>query len=114
MPENEEIITVANWGGGVLLPPDEGKGVGMRLIRRAVLNGWKIPERAKEVLPAMVLEIAESSPSQRDRIRAVELLNSLEKSNVEASEKLDKMERLESGQPTDIQRQQVFKVEFDD
>lgn len=74
----------------------------LRIIQQAVEQGWDIPASVVEALPRVVSEILfdESAPL-RDRLRAAQVIASLVKCRVDAAIALDKIERLEAGNPTE-------------
>lgn len=88
------------WAGGQgdLAPTRDD----LNVIKRAVGNGWKIPEQLREALPAMCAKIAiDESKGDRERLRAVEILRSMTRDNVDAAQVVDKIDRLDSGEATD-------------
>lgn len=74
---------------------------GLILIRRAIRGGWKVPPHLLATLPAVVQSIAESADQTRDRLRAIELLISMDKANTDALQAADRCERLDGGTATD-------------
>ena len=85
----------------------------LRMVERAVRNQWILPEHSPTAMPAMVYEAAVTA---RDRVKtghtspeagakvivlAAETLRRMEADNTSKLEKLDKIERLEEGVPTD-------------
>ena len=112
MPDGEDIkpTVEGEWGDSTHLEKREA----VKVIRQAVVNGWEIPVEVFKEMPTMLADMARSAESPRDRIRALECLKGMVKDKVEAAKTLDNIERLDAGKPTEIQRQQVFRVEFDD
>lgn len=53
------------------------------------------------------------SASYRDRIRASELIEAMVKRGVDIALYLDKADRVESGQPTEVVEHREMRVEFD-
>ena len=77
------------------------------LLRRAIGEGWNIPESAFKNGAAIAVRIvANEQASNRDRCRALELLTKMRDSNIAAAVALDKIDRLNSGAATEI----VFQV----
>lgn len=75
---------------------------GMQLVQQAVKRGWKIPEVYYAELPPKLWQIIDNPLSpDRDRIRAMETLRSLNRDNLDAAIALDRMERLDAEQPTE-------------
>lgn len=88
------------WAGGQgdLAPTRET----LSLVRRAVGNGWEIPDQLRSALPALCAKIAiDEKKGDRERLRAVEILRSMTRDNVDAAQVVDKVDRLDSGQATD-------------
>lgn len=74
----------------------------MILLRRAITHGWDIPEAVWKSAPAMCEEIMMNPTStERDRLRAAEVLAAMARDKVTAAIALDKMTRLENGTPTE-------------
>ncbi len=82
--------------------PDRESRSTLRLLQRAILNGWELPEGALRAIPAFAANILrDAKKSDRDRLRAAELLASLQRDTVSALIALDKVERLDSGSATE-------------
>jgi len=67
-----------------ILPTSDGHHdrADMVMVWRAVQKGWKIPDEWKDTLPTVAAKIAaDPSKSDRDRLRALELLNKLDDAN---------------------------------
>lgn len=78
------------------------RNAALRMIRRAVNEGWQIPEAVYRAAPAICARmLADEMASPRDRLRAAEVLAAMVRDKVNAAIALDKMERLEGGQATD-------------
>lgn len=75
---------------------------GLRLLRRAIHGRWDIPEQLLDQLPRLVTQIAASSQNDREKLRAVEVLVSMNRDNINALALADKVERLEEGTPTEV------------
>lgn len=74
----------------------------LRLLKRAVTAGWKIPDAVMEQAPDICSRILNDDLSQsRDRLRAAEVLAAMMRDKVAAAIALDKMERLDDGQATE-------------
>ncbi len=74
----------------------------LAMLKRAVDDGWQIPESVYRAAPAICARImADDSSSPRDRLRAAEVLASMARDKVNAAIALDKMERLEGGDATE-------------
>jgi len=74
----------------------------LRLLQRAVREGWQIPEGVMKAAPntATRIMLNEGAPL-RDRLRAAEVLASMHRDKINAAIALDKIERLEGGQATE-------------
>jgi len=74
----------------------------LAVIKRAVENGWDVPQRIIDQVPEIVAQIMNDGVAPtRDRLRASEVLASLVKHRVEAAIALDKIERLDGGEATE-------------
>jgi hypothetical protein len=73
----------------------------LRMLATAVRNRWPIPEAVRSELPELAARIALNSESDRDRLRALELLAALDRDNIAALVALDRIERLDGGEATD-------------
>ena len=74
----------------------------LRVIQRAVVNGWKIPDDWLKTLPQVAATIAaDPNRTDRDRLRALEVLRGMAGDSVQAAIALDKIERLDNGDPTE-------------
>lgn len=119
MAENNSGNLELNGGQGefarepqILSDGDRGhERASLRTLQRAVLNGWNIPQEWLDSLPEVAAQIARSGKSDRDRLRALEVLKSMADSRVAAAVALDKIERLDSGKATEIHK--TFQLEFD-
>lgn len=74
---------------------------GLLLIERAIRGGWAIPPHVMRTLPAVVTAIAESTESERERLRAVEVLLAMDRANSDALQAADRCERLDGGGVTE-------------
>jgi hypothetical protein len=74
---------------------------GLRLISRALREGWKIPRTVAATLPRVVLDMIDTAASDRDRLRAIECLMSMQRYNHDALVSADKCERLDGGAATE-------------
>ncbi len=73
----------------------------MQLVRRAIVEGWQIPPEVMSAAPKIAARILlEGTP--REKLRAMDVLNRMRDSNINAMIALDKIERLEDGAPTEI------------
>ena len=101
----DQDITSTEGGQGELIDPHHQRE-SMRIITMAVNKGWNIPEQWMDKLPAIAAKIATGSGSDRDRLRALEVLKSMAKDRFDAACELNKIERLDKHQPTEI----IFNV----
>ncbi len=74
---------------------------GLRLIKRAIHNRWQIPEDLMSQLPRVVTGLVANARTDRERLRAVEVLVAMQRDNMAALQMADRIERLESGRPTE-------------
>jgi hypothetical protein len=79
-----------------------GDRSGMRLLQRAVSEGWQIPEWCYRGAPAICTKVLvdEKMPIAY-RLRASELLAAMQRDKIQAAIALDRMERLEANEATD-------------
>jgi hypothetical protein len=73
----------------------------LNLLKRAVRNRWPIPDSMREAAPRIASQIALAGKTDRERLRAIELLAALDRDNIAALATLDKVERLEGGEATE-------------
>jgi hypothetical protein len=74
---------------------------GLRLIRRAIHGRWDIPDVLLEQLPKHVTALLVGARNDREKLRAAEVLVSMNRDNIAALVHADKIERLDSGKATD-------------
>lgn len=67
---------------------DDSEGIGERLLlsnlrtlRRAIKEGWDIPEEARKVVPRRMLKIAAESESARESVAASRVLVAMDRTN---------------------------------
>lgn len=78
-----------------------GHRAGLVLVRRALREGWQIPQHVLATLPEMVTRMATDAVTDRDRLRAVETLLAMQRANLDALVAADKCERLDGGGATE-------------
>lgn len=81
-----------------ILPSSDGHHdrADMAMVWRAVQKGWRIPDEWKDTLPTVAAKIAaDPSKSDRDRLRALELLNKLDDANF--AKLIEAVKRTEDG-----------------
>lgn len=108
----------AGYGGNpvvqeLLQQPGGRVAKSMRLIRRAVREGWAVDPELKKSLPEVIGNIALNSMTDRDRITATKVLVDMDKANLAAALELNKIERLDNGQPTEAVKHDL-RITFDD
>jgi hypothetical protein len=82
-------------------PPQRMKE-SLRLLQRAVSEGWQIPEAVWGAAPRICTRIlADENATPRDRLRATEVLAAMARDKINAAIALDKIERLEGGDATE-------------
>lgn len=86
----------------VLDEPPNRQRAALRLLQRAVTQGWEIPEAVWRAAPGICARIlANEGATARDRLRAAEVLAAMARDKVNAAIALDKMERLDDGEATE-------------
>jgi hypothetical protein len=73
----------------------------MQMLARAVRERWDIPQGMRSRAGQIAAKLAFEGRTDRERLRAIELLAALDRDNIAALVALDKVERLESGQATE-------------
>jgi len=73
----------------------------MQLLRRAIVEGWQIPPEIMSAAPKIAARILLEGTS-REKLRAMDVLNRMRDSNIQAMLALDKVDRLNDGSPTEI------------
>ena len=73
----------------------------MRMLRQAVRNRWPIPPTMREAAPKIASRIAVEGATDRERLRAIEVLTAMDRDNINALAMLDKVERLDGGEATE-------------
>ena len=82
--------------------PPQRRRSALRLLQRAIENGWAIPDEVMKQAPEVCASILNDSMSQpRDRLRAAEVLAAMARDKVNTAIALDKIERLEDGEATE-------------
>lgn len=80
-PEPEETPDSTGGKGELLADPDTVKR-DLRLVTRALLNGWKVPQAALETLPAKIYDIATKADDDPDLVlKAAVVLDKMEQTN---------------------------------
>lgn len=88
--------------GGILDPLDRTRQrESLRLIQRAVHNGWHIKDEWLREVPKLAAKIMADSQDERNRLRAAQLLEDILARACDAAIALDKIERLDGGQATE-------------
>lgn len=80
---------------------DTHERAGLRLIRRAIHGRWDIPDVLLEQLPKHVTALLVNARNDREKLRAAEVIVSMNRDNISALVQADKIERLEAGLATD-------------
>ena len=81
---------------------NKSAAAGLRLLQRAVREGWQIPEGVMKAAPNTATRIMlNENASVRDRLRAAEVLTAMMRDKISAAIALDKMERLDDGKATE-------------
>lgn len=85
----------------------------LQMLQQAVHHGWKLDPKWLEHLPKELVRIAVSG-NERSRLRAIEILRSMQRDQIDAAALLHRLERLERGESTENVSQRVVRLEFDD
>lgn len=73
----------------------------LRMLTRAVRSRWPIPDDIRQGAPLIARRIALTGRTDREKLRAIELLAALDRDNIAALAALDKVERLDGGEATE-------------
>ncbi len=74
----------------------------MLLWQQAIAGNWELPEGTKRAIPGFCVRVMQDPDrSDRDKLRAAELLASLNRDNLATLIAYDKAVRLESGEATE-------------
>jgi hypothetical protein len=73
----------------------------MRMLAQAVRNRWPIPQAMREAAPKIASRIAVEGATDREKLRAIEVLAAMDRDNINALAMLDKIERLDGGEATE-------------
>jgi hypothetical protein len=99
--DNANPEPVEGRGASDLIRPEKPRG-DLRLLRRAILHGWQIPEEIYATLPRVVVNIITSATTPREKLAAIKVLTTMHKDNVDTYSVADRTERLDEGQATEI------------
>jgi hypothetical protein len=91
-------IVLAGGQGGVVEPGHQRAG--MRMLRRAVAEGWDVPTEMRRQAVGVIGSLL-GSDDERIATRAAEVAVSMVKADVDAAVALDKLERLDAGENTE-------------
>jgi len=96
-------VPASTAGGlGELVPEGNSARASLQLIKRAVVNGWDIPDQWKDALPKLCMKmVLDDNRGDRERLRALEILRAMNRDNLEAAQVLDRLERLDGGMATE-------------
>jgi pyruvate dehydrogenase complex dehydrogenase (E1) component len=99
--DNANPADAEGRGASELVRPEKPRG-DLRLLRRAILRGWQIPEEIYVTLPKVVVNILTNATTAREKLAAIKLLTTMHKDNVDTYSVADRTERLDEGQATEI------------
>ena len=71
----------------------------MQMLSTAIANGWQIPDSVMRAAPAVVANLLVNG-TDREKLRAAEVLIRMRESNINGLEVADRLERLDSGEAT--------------
>lgn len=85
----------------IIDPNDEIHAVrSMKTVIRSILGGWDVPQKTREEAITAAQKLLKSE-REDVRAKAVDLLQRCDQMRLKAAESIDKMERLDAGQPTE-------------
>jgi hypothetical protein len=70
------------------------------LVRRAIRNGWNVPDSAKPRIVGRLVTIVDQSPDDGDAIKAASVLRSMDAQDQDLAIKEHELERIDSGKAT--------------
>lgn len=86
----------------IVVAEDRNRKSALRLLQRAISNGWQIPDEIMQQAPEVCARILNDDMSQsRDRLRAAEVLAAMVRDRINTAIALDKIERLDHGEATE-------------
>ena len=83
--QNEQNLPEPIGVLGPARPNGYGTRADLRIIQRAVENGWEVPPEWMQQLPKIAAQIAGNSKDERNRLRALEVLKGLAKDRFDAA-----------------------------
>lgn len=86
----------------VIDPNDEGRAVqSMKTVISSILRGWDVPQKTREDAIAVTTHLMHNATKEDVRLKAAELIKRCDEMRIRAAEAVDKIERLDAGQPTE-------------
>jgi len=103
MPRNKRKPKGDKVGKHGTIPIDASAeaSAALTILKRAVYNGWEIHPEIIESIPKLAALIIANGESDRDKLRAMEVLQRLVRDRWEAAIELDRIQRLERGEATE-------------
>jgi len=101
-PTTDVVPTVSGGQGqdsGLLSDPGHA-AQDAKLVRRAIRNGWNIPEAAKPRIVSRLVTIVDQSPDDGDAIKAASVLRSMDSQDQDLAIKEHELARVDNGQAT--------------
>lgn len=86
----------------------------MRLLQSEIRTATEVTEKYTESVVRLYREVmADPKATNRDKLRATEMLMALSKRGVDVAMYVDRMERVEAGEATDVVEHREYRIEFD-
>jgi hypothetical protein len=101
-PTTSVVPTVSGGQGqdsGLLADPGHA-AQDAKLVRRAIRNGWNVPDSAKPRIVGRLVTIVDQSPDDGDAIKAASVLRSMDAQDQDLAIKEHELERIDSGKAT--------------
>jgi hypothetical protein len=100
--QNGQDATVSGGQGqdsGLLADPGHA-AQDAKLVRRAIRNGWNVPDSAKPRIVGRLVTIVDQSPDDGDAIKAASVLRSMDAQDQDLAIKEHELARVDNGQAT--------------
>ena len=103
MPRNKKKITGNKIGkrGSISTDSVSDATSAIMILKKAVYQGWEVHPEIIESIPKLAALIIANGESDRDKLRAMEVLQRLVRDRWEAAIELDRIMRLERGDATE-------------
>lgn len=103
MPRNKKKTTGNKIGkrGSIATDSVSDATSAILILKKAVYQGWEVHPEIIESIPKLAALIIANGESDRDKLRAMEVLQRLVRDRWEAAIELDRIMRLERGEATE-------------